>query len=182
MARLISLVLLLGTVAMRAQAQSDPLEGQRVRVTTPDRTPRRLAGRFLTRRADSLVLQIEQREIAIPRAGVTRLEISRGQRSAFGKGARVGVLTGLLAGLIVGGIACATYDIDHGTCLNSHDGGQIAFLGPLGLGVVGGFVVGSVIGLATHTERWELQPVSRLSLAVAASGERRVIVAVALQW
>ena len=134
------------------------------------RTPSRLIGTLLQIRSDSIVLQAQQEQIIIPRSQVTRVEVSRGQRSAIGKGARIGALSGLLGGLVAGSVACASYDIAEGTCLNSNDGGQVALFAPVGLGLLGGLGIGSLIGLASHSERWEVRPLpeQRVGLVIRA--------------
>lgn len=140
-----------------ANGQAQTLEGQRARisVTAP---PGRFIGTVLQVRSDSLVLQAQQEQIVISRSLVTRVEVSLGQRPATGRGALIGALTGLLGGLVAGSIACASYDIAEGTCLNSNDGGQVAFFAPVGLGLLGGLGIGALIGLASHTEHWRVRP------------------------
>ena len=171
----IQLALACATVR-HATGQAQPLEGQRTRISVTSRTPGRLIGTLLQIRSDSIVLQAQQEQIVIPRSQVMRVEVSRGQRSAIGKGALIGALGGLLGGLVTGGIACASYNIAEGTCLNSNDGGQVAFFAPVGLGLLGGLGIGSLIGLASHTERWEVRPLpeQRVGLVIRALSGRRL--------
>ena len=159
-----------------ATGQAQPLEGQRTRISVTNRTPSRFIGTLLQVRSDSIVVQAEQQQIIIPRSQVTRVEVSRGQRSALGKGALIGALSGLLGGLVAGSVACASYDIAEGTCLNSNDGGQVAFFAPVGLGLLGGLGIGSLIGLASHTERWEIRPLpeQHVGLVIRALPGRRL--------
>ena len=159
-----------------ATGQAQPLVGQRTRISVTNRTPSQLIGTLLQVRSDSVVVQAQQEQIIIPRSQIARIEVSRGQRSAIGKGARIGALSGLLGGLVAGTIACASYDIAEGTCLNSNDGGQIAFLAPVGLGLLGGLGIGSLIGLASHTERWEVRPLpeQHVGLVIRALSGRRL--------
>lgn len=60
--------------------------GDRVRVTAPGRGLHDLTGIFRTVCADALVLD----SLRVPRASVTRLEVSRGRKSNEGLGAAVG--------------------------------------------------------------------------------------------
>ncbi len=158
----------------RITAQEPPpvKVGDRVRVTAPALGIRKQAGRFEALRADTLVVAVADSTMTFPVASVTRLEVSRGQKSRMGLGAGIGLLGGGLLGyLISSGLG------SHGGCT---EGG--GFLEPtreqcIGLSTVGGAVVGTLLGLVagalTKTDRWREVPLDRLRLQVAPQRDGR---------
>ena len=113
--------------------------------------------------ADSIVLSVDDRgtELGVPLPSVTLLEVSRGQKSAAGKGAGIGFLVGAGLGAGVGGVFGAA--LGEGVCSG---GCPAAFAG---IGALGGGAVGTLIGLgigaASKSERWEEVPLDQLRVS-----------------
>lgn len=153
--RTILLVLVLVLAPLTdAIAQELPLQpGQRVRVTVPSRRLYRFQETFQQMRGDTLVLESGWCLFA----DVTRLDVHRGQKSAWASG----LLYGSLAGALIGSLAGAAQGADPDA---SHPGGS-ALVGGIFLGGVGA-VSGLVIGALTKTDQWEEVPLDRLRVSV----------------
>ena len=115
-----------------------PVEpGVRVKVTAPECELREQAATFRALRADTLVLETTE----CPLASVTRLDVSRGQKSHVLLGAGIGFAAGALVGLVhcsgdAGGFS------DAGTCDLGDDDLTLwvtFVIGTIG-GIAGGFV------------------------------------------
>lgn len=148
---------LAGSPFATAAAQSLPIKaGDRVRVTAPGRGLHNLTGTFRTVRADTLVLD----SLRVPRASVTRLEVSRGRKSNEGPGAVVGVVVGGLLGVVGGATGCAGdgFTMATGQCALSVLGGGVV------VGLVG-LVFGQEIGRSIKTDRWEQVPLDQLRVS-----------------
>jgi hypothetical protein len=135
-----------------AAAQELPpvTRGMRVRVWAPDLPDERQAGTLVDLRGDTLFLQPELQAdtVGIPRAAVTRLEISRGQRLLTGEGAFLGFTIGAGAGALVGLLVGNGQDCDGGC------GGLGALLYG-GIGAGAGLIIGTIVGGNKKTDRWE---------------------------
>ena len=148
----ISVVALVGLFAMPITAAGQLSEGTRVRVkiagrladdgrVTPDSSSQSVVGRFLALEADEVILAVGStpKNIRLPKAAITNLEISRGRSRA--KGALIGAGVGGLVGVVWGSIerlrACSKPP--HFFC-------DLAFLGPLAVAPPVGAIVGTVIG------------------------------------
>ena len=139
-------------------AQEVLAPGTRVRVTVPDQK-HPLVGAFVSRTADSLMLEIPARSwngvgrrpvelVSLPVPRITRLEVSRGRRSHPGRGAGIGALVGAAAGLALGLAASADnsgwFEIGPGEVASA-----TLVMGGIGAGV------GAIVGGLSHSERWE---------------------------
>ena len=127
--------------------------GVRLRVTAPDCELRGQATGFQALRADTLVLEIT----ACPLASVTRLDVSRGQKSH----AVVGSLVGAGAGALVGLAMCANTDVCGILSDNDIKGEVVA------TSVVVGGLLGLLVGYLIKTDRWEEVPLERLRVSLA---------------
>ena len=167
--------------AAQAPAALPIADGTRARVTAPALGPSRRVATVIAQRGDTLVLRSEGalNSVAVPLAGVTGLEVSRGRHTRVRRGLAVGLVTGAVVGAVA---SYAAYKPD--TCGETELG---CFLSPLPefsrsdetvLGAIGGGLlgaaVGSVVGLAWRTERWErvsLPPrIARVRLAPTPGG------------
>lgn len=141
-----------------AAAQEVPpvIPGTRVRVWAPQLPDDKQAGTLVALRSDTLFLQPELQAdtVGIPRAAVTRLEISRGQRLHTGEGAVLGFTIGAGAGALVGFLVGNGQDCDGGC------GGLGALLYG-GIGAGAGLIIGTVVGGNKKTDRWEEVPTER---------------------
>ena len=162
------LVLFAGTRTGHAEDNPDPLDsGMRVRVTfrpsppSGSRTNRRerLAGTLL--RVDQATLTLSDRSEpprVVPIDSIVGLDVSRGRKGQAGKGALIGLATGVAAGIVASSIVCS-----GGDCRQS--GGDYTGLSRVVFAVGGGLFgagAGALIGGRLKTDRWE--PVSLVSL------------------
>jgi hypothetical protein len=150
MSRPILLVLAAVALAPTLQAQSNPAypdSGRRVRVT--------LAGAsavigVVTDISDSgLTLRAEDGIVMVPRASITRLDLSQGMRRNTARGIQRGSLIGAAAGAVVGALAWADEKPNGWFNLGA------AWV-PLSAGLLAlpGAVVGAVIGGSSTSEHW----------------------------
>jgi hypothetical protein len=136
-------------IAGRAAAQQDTValvRGERIRIHQQGKQA--LVGTLAA--ADSTGLTIitgPLDTVPVARAGVTRIDRWAGTQSKTGEGALVGLGVGMVAGAIVGGIACSndSYSLDTGGCIAASAGI---------LGLVGA-AAGAFIWHGWHTDRWE---------------------------
>lgn len=95
----------------------------------------------------------ESSKIVVREIDVRSLEVSHGMQSDVARGARIGVLSGIVLGAVLG---AASYDP---TSIRSRR--QVAGTGALVFGALG-LIVGGFTGLVTRVEQWEAVPLSRL--------------------
>lgn len=159
------LVLVLGALAAlpaAVPAQSPWLRpGLRVRVTSADVTSPVVTGEIGAVGADSLVLlrRIGARDtlrMAVPMAGITRLEVSQGRHSRWQTGLAIGLGAGALTGAIIG--ASSGSDLLFTSTAN-------AFIGAVVFTPIGG-TIGLVAGALTKHEDWETVPLGRPMVAL----------------
>ncbi len=149
--------------------------GDRVRVTAPDLGIRKQAGRFEALRADTMVVAVADSTMTFPVAFVTRLEVSRGQKSRAGQGAGIGLVGGGLLGFL----------ISSGTCSGE------SFLirtreACIRVSTVGGAVVGTFLGLAVGavimTDRWQEVPLDRVRVSFGPQRDGRLGVGASVRF
>ena len=147
---MIAASLLLLLLPLPQSSSSSPLTiGTRVRVTVrEDGSERRLVGPLRTFDSEALALTTEDggERLSLPRANITRIEVSRGSRSHAGKGFLVGAVLGLAA--------IAVVEAAHGDNYEAPDNYGLIVAGS----VAGGALVGAGIGALMRSERWEAQP------------------------
>ncbi len=151
--------------------------GDRVRVTAPDLGLYKQAGRLEALRADTLVVAVADSTMTFPVASVTRLELSRGQKSHGLAGALIGGLVGAASGAILG-----YADGDDPPCRESGwfacwgetrlTAKEKARAGAIVLGIVG-VVVGRIVGANTKTDKWEEVPVDRVRVSLGPQRDGR---------
>ena len=141
--------------------------GDRVRVTAPHEDIFRDIGTLARIDADTLV--VGARAIAVE--WVTRLEVSRGQKSRVGRGAVVG---GLIGGAIGLGLAIAWVANDCEFADTSGCGSEVGIIAA-GAAIVGlpGAGIGAAIGAVQRTDRWEEVPLDRLRVSFAPQRDGR---------
>jgi hypothetical protein len=151
-------VLSVGPLVCAAQVSEPLLKGQRIRVVVPcqpdgdTRLACRQPGELRTRdgwvrSVENGVLRIQtpsyRTDLVVPLASLQRLDVARTSHGNWGTGAAIGTLLGGGIGLAAG--------------LSSPDEflgpGATAFLGTI-TGLAGGFVAGSILGLAIRTDDW----------------------------
>ncbi len=162
------LVAILAFVPASATSQEPPpvKVGDRVRVTAPDLGIRKQAGRFEALRADTMVVAVADSTMTFPVAFVTRLEVSRGQKSRAGQGAGIGLLGGGLLGFLISSRNCTegTGFLDtREACIQ--------------VSTVGGAIVGTFLGLAVGavimTDHWQEVPLHRVRVSVGPQRDGR---------
>jgi hypothetical protein len=150
-------------LVQKAVGQGLPEPGTRVRVTVPSG---RHAGTLLALGQDTLVMGSERQAdtLRIASSGISRIEVSRGQRRRTGRGAIIGLLAG---GISVGaglGVACGT---SSGSFLDCSDKVPSAVTFGLLAGGALGAGIGALIGSAISGEKWEAIPFRHAHLRVA---------------
>ncbi len=152
--RLASATFILALAASPALGQTEGGDtvraGQRVRLRT-EAGGKWQKGTVVETRTDVLTLELDGSvtTLGLPLAGISELEMSRGQRSNF----LPGLGWGFLAGAVIGGVAGgASGDDPPGwfsmTAEEKAVGGAIVF------GTMGA-LVGGIVGALTHRDRWE---------------------------
>ncbi len=136
--------------------------GQRVRVTAPTISNVPIVGAFAHMNADTFLVETHGDTSRVPRAAVTRLDVSMGQKSNAGKGA-------LFGGLLGGGIA------DLGTS------GTCALVGAGGGGLAG-LLLGVLIGSASKSDRWGSASVDRLRVSLMPREHGRFLLATSVSF
>jgi hypothetical protein len=152
-----------------AQSQAAVQKGQRVRVRfaaahTPD-----LVGVVRAIRTDTLVVSRDSEPggrmvTAFPLSSVSRLQVSRGRHSRWGRG----LLIGLGAGAVTGAILGATVQPDWFFTRR-----VLVEMGAVVFAPIGG-AVGVVIGALTKTEQWETVPLPGSRGAAGAGMDARL--------
>lgn len=137
-----------------ARAQ-DVSVGTRVRVSAPEFKVDRRTGTLTRLTADSLSVDFGGRlpplMVAIDR--VSRLEISTGKDrgAGFFRGAGIGIVAGIVAGLGVGAIM-------EGDCTSGPDGAfpcSLVYLVAIPGGAAVGLITGGIIGAVNPPDRWK---------------------------
>jgi hypothetical protein len=166
---LAALFVLVPYVTVVAQAPA-PLPGTRVRVTLPCQPGHQPAGRAAHEscRSEGPLLPLSGQAMALAAAGpdldagrdaVTRLEVSRGQRSHWRMGAAIGFLAGAgatFAALRSGGSTANQDALATHECI-----GLVTLGGAVGAGL------GAAVGALFQTERWQEVPLRRGGLRLA---------------
>ncbi len=159
-------------------AQTPPLvePGQRLRVTARDSIGQpsgRLVGTLVTVTAEHIVVERRGDQLTMPRELVTRLEVSRGQRSKRGTGAVIGFLLGAGVGAVVGVASCQADG--QGDCRRDAALIGVAAVGALGAGI------GAIVG-AGKTDRWEEVPLDQLRVSFAPQRDGRIALGVLVRF
>ena len=154
------LICIFGGAPTEIAAQEPLASGSRVRVTAPECELRGQTTTFRALRADTLVLY----GAACPLASVTRLDVSRGQKSH----AVVGSLVGAGAGALVGLAMCANTDVCGILSDNDIKGEVVA------TSVVVGGLLGLLVGYLIKTDRWEEVPLDRLRVSLVPQRDGRL--------
>lgn len=156
---LIAALVITAPIHLVAQEEPPIAPGDRVRVTAWSVVPGRPVGTVLAFGADTCVLQLEGRAepLALPLASVTRLEVSRGQKSNAISGALVGGALGAGIALFGSTIAWLNSAEDFGL------GGAAYVVGVLGGAGAG---IGLLLGATSYTDRWEEVRLDRLRVTV----------------
>lgn len=149
-------VLLCGSLAGDARAGEEPLKpGDRVRVTAPAVSPRRIEG--IVSRIDAETLTIvstaDTASREVPRSLIGTLEVARGTRSRWKGGAIAGAAWGVGLGLLISNPPSSS----TGTSVNG---------GGLAAGIVVGAAMGAGIGAMLKTDRWMPVPAGAIALRV----------------
>jgi len=167
----LALVCGLMLAAPATQAEDNPLRvqpGDRVRVTAPTAADKRLVGRAVAVEPAALTLDLDHGgRVAVPTQAITKLELSRGERSKAREGALWGAGFGLV-GLTV--ICLDEQSRSEGWC------GAAALSVPVYAGL------GALIGLAFKTSRWQEVHSERLSVGVGPTKDGGIAMSVALRF
>ena len=158
---------LMAVFAPPAAAQEVPplTPGARVRVWAPELRDHKQAGTLVELRGDTLFLRAERQAdtLRIPRASVTRLDVSVGRRRHAAVGALVGFLSGAGGGALAGYLIGGPGQNCDGGC-----GGLGALVGGA-FGAGGGLLIGTIVGVSITTDRWKEVPPERVRVGFAPS-------------
>ena len=157
---LVSLALALAVAPLDGVMAQDALTvqvGTRVRVTAPELDLERYDGTLVAARGDTLTVGT----VHVPLTSVTRLDVHRGRTGNWRKGAKIGALVGLPAGLAYGVLIHVAYCHDFD---GDFECWPLAPLGAVAGGLAGALVGGAVGAL---TDRWEEVPLERLRVSLA---------------
>ena len=163
------LAALLVLAPVELAAQRRPLHigpGDRVRLWAPRLGIEGSVGTVLALRPDTIVVDRGE-TLVLSISTLTRLEVSRGQKSGAGTGGIVGLVTGAAFGAMIG-IASADTDCDwlfsHECDINKElESAALATVG----GAIVGYGVGVLLGSIVKVDRWEEVPLSRLRVRLA---------------
>ncbi len=171
---LVAILAFVPLVSATAQDSLPVRAGDRVRVTAPDLGIRKQAGRFAALRADTLVVAVADSTMTLPVASMTRLEVSRGQKSRAGQGAGIGLLGGGLLGFLI------SRNCTEGTGFIDTRRACIQ------ISTVGGAVVGTLLGLAVGavimTDRWQEVPLDRVRVSFGPQRDGRLGVGASVRF
>ena len=134
-----------------AQSTANLKMGDRLRVSAADRPV--VTGRVIATDAAAIELQPDgaSAPVSVSRAGMTRIEISRGGESK-GHGAKRGAIWGAVIAGAAGAISLGLQHDQVGE--DGSSAGKAAALGAFSGGLFGG-LIGAGIGAARAGERWE---------------------------
>ena len=142
-----------------AVPEAAPPPGTRIRLLLPPALIKPTPGTLLDLTGDSLTFRPDgaSREwLHLPLSAVASFELSRGKKGNAGKGAKIGLVVGLVLGLGAAG--------EGKESLGGSRGGWIV------CGVVGGLLEGALIGALIQTEKWESVDPATLLPRVGALG------------
>jgi hypothetical protein len=136
-------------------------------VTIDERPQRPWVGTLLSADADSVRLTSSKngQTVAVPTISVVRLERSRDRRSNAGRGALIGGLAGAGAALLLGIIASSGDDSGYEIGSDEFAAGTALFSATCA-------ALGSLIGAASHRERWESIPLPSRTKSEAVTPRR----------
>lgn len=157
-----------------AQGNGLPSPGERIRVADAPGSGHRVVGSVVRSDADTIGIATEAGSVvAIPGSSLSQYEVSRGLRSAFGRGLGLGALVGVIGGSVVG-LAAAE---DDGFCNTGCAvvGGGILF-------GAAGAVVGGIVGAGSHYEKWERVDRAGPGLVVRPGPSKRIEAGLAFRW
>ena len=111
---------------------------------------------------NQLTLNTEARDssLVFPLASLTKIEVSRGQKSKTASGALIGGAVGLAAGGIVGAALCS----GEPDCPEPRWLVGAAYVG--GIGLVVGAGIGAIIGTITKVDRWETVALDQIRVSL----------------
>jgi hypothetical protein len=168
----LALAIALGTMAASGQAQTDSTKltaGMKLRIHQQQTGP--IVGTLISLDPDHVVLLVSAADTTVvPRGSITKVEMYQGMKSGAGKGAVTGLLIGGIGGAILGGIAAASQDESDWTYIPP---GQLIIGGAVGWGALGAGI-GALIGMGSHSEKWEPTVLPTVKVVSDESKGRRV--------
>ncbi len=168
----IGLILLsMGDASLAGQAAA-VAPGSRVRLRTGSS---RLEGQVVRVDTDSLSLILSagnRGPIAIPAAQVQSLDVWGGRASQWRSGAEIGSFVGFAA-------ASAVFAARMGRCVGAACAKSVLWVDYGAVGSLAGAVVGGLVGIVFHSDRWERVPLGPVHPQIAVqAGEQGVAVSI----
>jgi hypothetical protein len=169
--RLGAIVFLLSPLNAWAQDPSAIVPGSRVRITEKGQSAPR-SGMVVSAGADTVLLGIDSvKTVPIPWEGISRIEVSRGQKGHTGTGVGLGALFGAGMGALIGAAASgSSEDISS----------EITAAVGAGVGAGIGVLVGAAIGSTVKSEKWEEVPQNRWQVSVWPTGPGSCVLALSV--
>lgn len=162
----------LATLAVSAQADDQRvlMVGDRVRVTAPSLSPRRIEGTLVATDRDSLTVYSADARVGVPRSRIDKLEVARGTKSHLRTGALLGMAAGLAGGIVLSNPPSSAQSFEV-------NGGAVA------ASVLVSGTIGALVGAMIRTTRWTTLPVDKLTLGVGPAPQRGgVALALRFSW
>jgi len=159
--RLGTIALMVQPLAAWSQAPSGMIPGSRIRITEfGTGHGGRRAGTLVPAGADTVALMLDGSGVAmaIPLAGISNIEMSRGLKGNAAAGIGIGFLAGAGVGALAAVIAFGSEGYTSGS--DTYPTGLVALVWA-GIGGVVGMVPGGLIGAHSKTEKWEEVPPPR---------------------
>jgi hypothetical protein len=163
----------LGALATSAAAADERAltVGERVRVTAPSVSPRRIEGTLaaVDRETVTVVSRDDGTRVGVSRSQIAKLEVVRGEKSHWGTGALIGAGAGVLLGVVASNPPSSADGFQV-------DGGAVAVCGAVG--AAGGALVGAVL----RTDRWTTVPGDTVTLSIGPVPGRGVALAMKVSF
>jgi hypothetical protein len=150
-----------------AQNSSPVAVGTRVRVTAYPLAIDKYDGTLQGWADDSVT--VDTLQVALKQ--LTRLDVYRGRKSNWGKGALIGAASLASVGAALALVACSDGTCD-GTGVYALTTGDVVGVFALG-GALGGALIGAVIGALAKSDRWEEVPLDQFRMSFAPQRDGR---------
>jgi hypothetical protein len=157
------LALLSSPIVAWSQNDVDIVAGSRLRVTERESKHDHHLGTVVAMSADSVVVRLDESGKRAPFAwaGLSQIDVSRGNHGHAAAGVGIGLLGGAGIGALIGAISTQRSSDNLEKAMNT--------LAWSGIGAVVGMIAGGIIGANHKTEKWTEVEVESISISAGAS-------------